>query len=143
MPFAHAAQTPDTGLKVDVQKALAALEQDEDTDGDKRITVNDAHIPGTERGDKRFWLETSRGKYEVSGTYYLSNLLQELSLASESGATSTVLNPDRIFEPPANRISRSIRDLYWNGLTRRIDEKGLLNILSDEKAVSVDHLRHV
>ena len=130
-------------LQVDVQKTLAAVEQDEDTDGDKRITVNDSHVTGTERGDKRFWLETSRGKYEVSGTYYLSNLLQELSLASESGSKSADLNPGRIFEPPADRISRSIRELYWDGLTRRIDQKGLVAILSDEKTVSIDGLRHV
>jgi alpha,alpha-trehalase len=135
-----AAQAP---LNVDVQKTLHALEQDEDTDGDKRITINDQHIQGTERGDKRFWIETQNGRLEVAGTYYLSNLLQELSLATESGAKTVELKSERIFEPPANRISRSIRELYWDGLTRRIDEKGLFNILSDEKTVSKDGLRHV
>src|SRR5262249_19364902 len=120
-----------------------ALEQDEDTDGDKRITINDQHISGTERGDKRFWLETKEGRFEVAGTYYLSNLLQELSLAVESGEKEAEIKTDRIFEPPADRISRSIRELYWDGLTRRIDPKGLLAILSDEKTISKDGLRHV
>ena len=90
-----------------------------------------------------FGFETPEGRYEVSGTYYLSNLLQELSLAYETGTQVADLKPDRIFEPPADRISRSIRELYWDGLTRRIDEKGLFNILSDEKTVSTDGLRHV
>src|ERR1041385_3201482 len=49
MHFTLPAQSQSTELKVDVHKALAALEQDEDTDGDKRITVNDAHVPGTDR----------------------------------------------------------------------------------------------
>src|SRR5262249_49763376 len=98
-------------LQVDVKKTLSALEQDEDTDGDKRITINDQHVTGTERGDKRFWLDTSQGRFEVAGTYYLSNLLQELSLASESGEATADLRADRIFEPPADRISRSIREL--------------------------------
>jgi alpha,alpha-trehalase len=131
-------------IKVDVQKTLKALEEDEDTDGDKRITVNDPHVNGTERGDKRFWVDASNGRrFEVSGTYFLSNLLQELSLASESGLKTFELKPERIFEMPVDRISRSIRELYWGGLTRRIDEAGLVKILSDEKTASVDSLRHV
>ncbi|MCI0417076.1 alpha,alpha-trehalase [bacterium] len=130
-------------LEVEVQKMLAALEMDEDTDGDKRITVNDPHVSGTERGDKRFWLTAEAGAMEVSGTYYLSNLLQELSLATEAGLKNVELETNRIFEPPVDRISRSIRELYWDGLTRRIDEAGLVKILSDEKTASVDGLRHV
>jgi hypothetical protein len=51
---------------------------DEDTDGDKKITINDQHIYGTGRGDKKFWIKTNNNKFEVSGTYFLSNLLQEL-----------------------------------------------------------------
>ena len=69
-------------LEVDTAKTLAALEKDEDTDGDQRITVNDSIVQGTDRGDKRFWITGSDQKsLEVSGTYYLSNLLQALSLA--------------------------------------------------------------
>jgi alpha,alpha-trehalase len=123
-------------LQVDTAKTLAALEKDEDTDGDKRITVNDSHIEGTERGDKRFWIKSSGQKHlEVSGTYYLSNLLQELSLASEAGLKTARLNSERIFEPPVDRISRSIRELYWDGLTRRIDEEGLVNIQMKKQRV--------
>lgn len=131
-------------LQVDTAKTLAELEKDEDTDGDQRITVNDSHVEGSARGDKRFWITGSDQKsLEVSGTYYLSNLLQELSLAAEAKQKTARLRPDRIFEPPVDRISRSIRELYWDGLTRRIDEQGLVNILSDEKTASLDGLRHI
>ena len=132
-----------TELRIDVTPTLKALERDEDTDADKRITVNDSHVVGTQRGDKRFWIKTDEKSLEVAGTYYLSNLLQELSLASEAGKKIVSLNPARIFEPPVDRISRSIRELYWDGLTRRIDEQGLVKILSDEKTKSLDDLRHV
>ena len=138
------ATTVSPALQVDVKQTLSALEKDEDTDGDKRITVNDPYVSGTERGDKRFWVVASDGAgYEVSGTYYLSNLLQELSLAVESGLTTVELKRERIFEPPVDRISRSIRELYWDGLTRRIDEKGLNQILSDEKVVTLDGFRYI
>jgi alpha,alpha-trehalase len=74
------------GAATNVKTTLEQLLTDEDTDNDKKITIDDPHIAGTQRGDKRFWLELNNGqKYEISGTYYLSNLLQELSLASESG----------------------------------------------------------
>jgi alpha,alpha-trehalase len=129
--------------QIDVEKTLKALETNEDTDGDQRITVNDSHVDGTDRGDKRFWISTTGAGLEVSGTYYLSNLLQELSLASDAGKKTIALNPERIFEPPVDRISRSIRELYWDGLTRRIDERGLVGILSDEKTKSNDGLRRI
>src|SRR5437870_3840713 len=73
-------------VRVRVAATLDSLIVDEDTDNDRRITIDDPHIPGTQRGDKRFWMTTLSGRmYEVSGTYYLSNLLQELKLAEEAG----------------------------------------------------------
>jgi alpha,alpha-trehalase len=123
---------------------LDSLVRDEDTDDDKRITIDDPHRLGTTRGDKRFWIPTGSGSpFEVSGTYYLSNLLQELKLGEESGSDTITLVTERIFEPVVDRISRSIRDLYWNGLTRRVDESALESILSDEKTLTVDGLRYV
>ena len=66
---------------VNVQKNLSRLIEEEDTDGDKKLTLDDTYIKGKGRGDKRFWLIATNGKrYEVVGTYYLSNLLQELRL---------------------------------------------------------------
>ena len=122
-----------TNVKTTLEQLLA----DEDTDNDKKITIDDPHIAGTQRGDKRFWMELSNGqKYEISGTYYLSNLLQELSLASEAGKERAEISAERIFEPPVDRITRSIGEYYWDGLTRRIDEKGLNKILGDEKTTN-------
>jgi len=57
-------------VPVDVHTNVQRLLDEEDTDGDKRITVDDD-------GDRRFWLVTTDGqRYEVSGTYHLSNLRQ-------------------------------------------------------------------
>jgi alpha,alpha-trehalase len=129
-----------TNVKTTLEQLLA----DEDTDNDKKITIDDPRISGTQRGDKRFWIELTDGKkYEVSGTYYLSNLLQELSLASETGKETTEISAERIFEPSAERITRSIGELYWDGLTRRIDEKGLSKILGDEKTKTLNGLHHL
>src|ERR1043166_6568570 len=61
---------------VRVGATLDSLMSDEDTDSDKRITIEDPHVPGTDRGDKRFWLRYLNGvTHEVNGTYFLSNLL--------------------------------------------------------------------
>jgi alpha,alpha-trehalase len=131
-------------ISVKVKTTLDSLVYDEDTDGDKKITIDDPHITGTERGDKRFWIKEGGNKrYEVSGIYFLSNLLQELKLAEEAGKDSIPLDAKKIFEPPADRISRMIREYYWDGLTRRIDEKGLLQILEDEKTKTVDGNKYV
>ena len=123
----------------DVNKVLHELLWDEDTDGDLRITVNDSHVAGTERGDKQFNLHLTEGQiFVVAGTYPLANLLQELKLAQEAGHDTTELYLDRVFEKPADHIAKNIRELYWNGLTRRIDEQGLPAILSDEKNKTAD-----
>ncbi len=128
---------------VDVQENLNRLVEDEDTDGDRKITVLDTRGAEKERGDKRFWLVATDGKrYELVGTYYLSNLLQELKLAQDAGAEITRLDLRKVFENPVRRISRSIREIYWDGLTRRMDKQNLAQLLSDEK-VSGDGFRYV
>jgi alpha,alpha-trehalase len=43
------------------------------------------------------------------------------------------LDLDRIKELPVERISRKIRESYWDELTRVIDSNGLQKILEDEK----------
>ena len=73
---------------VNVKENLDRLIAEEDTDGDKKLTLDDTYVKGKGRGDKRFWLTATNGKrYEVVGTYYLSNLLQELRLAQDGGYT--------------------------------------------------------
>ena len=133
-----------TEVKVLAKPTLDSLIAKEDTDGDKKITIDDPHIPGTDRGNRRFWLETlDKKKYEVDETYYLSNLLQSLKLAEDEGKDSATLSADEIFQPPVEHIAQSIKDLYWHGLTRRIDESGLEKIFKDEKTYTVDGFNYV
>jgi alpha,alpha-trehalase len=120
------------------------LLENEDTDGDRKITVHDPFIRGTDRGDKSIWFTTIEGeRCQVAGTAFLANLLQELTLLKEQGLDSAWLRSDRIFELPADRVSRSIRELYWSGLTRTVDEAGLPRLIADEKTSSADGFRYV
>lgn len=103
----------------------------EDTDGDKKITIED-------KGPKAFSIVAVSGeKYVVSGTYHLSNLLQELVIAKNEGKTLAEIPLSKIEEPPVNRISRMIREYYWKGLTRSMDEAGVKNLISDTKNESL------
>ena len=76
---------------------------------------------------------------EIRGHYALSNLLQELALASDHGRTKIVLNESRIHENAVERLSRMIKHHFWDGLTRRIDAEGLEIICLDPKNRSSDH----
>ena len=120
---------------VDIDANLKRLIAEEDTDDDRKITVDDACSEDHGRGDRRFWLTAKDGRaYEVSGIYHLSNLLQELKTAQEEGQKR--IHFERIFENPVRRTTRLIHDKYWNGLTRRIDGPNLKEILGDEKYIS-------
>ncbi|MBI4418039.1 MAG: hypothetical protein HY563_04630, partial [Ignavibacteriales bacterium] len=131
-------------VKLRVGETLESLLYDEDTDNDKKITIDDPRLSGTSRGDKRFWIpDVQGGLFEVTGTYALSNLLQELSLLRTAGADTASISAKVIFEPPTQRISRFIREHFWDGLTRRVDEQSLPVILSDEKTVSSDGHRYL
>ena len=114
-------------FNLNIQDTLNTLLHLEDTDGDKKITVED-------KGPKSFEIVSAEGeKYLVEGTYRLSNLLQELVIAKNEGNTTAKIPLGKIEEPPVSRISRMIRDYYWNGLTRRMDESGIKNLISDTK----------
>jgi len=114
-------------LQLNISNAISELLQQEDTDNDKRITIED-------NGPKRFCITTSDNEIVIDGTYYLSNLLQELILAQENN--QDFIETDKIFELPANRISRMIKNYFWNGLIRTMDENGLKSILVDSKSKS-------
>jgi alpha,alpha-trehalase len=131
-------------ILVNTDSTIHKLLSDEDTDGDHKITINDCRIPGTERGDKRFTCtDVHLRSYQIAGTYYLSNLLQELQLLREAGKDTGQIRFDRIYESPVHRISRSIRELYWHGLTRRIDESGLPSIVRDPKTRTKNGIRYL
>ena len=113
---------------VHIQKTLTQLLQQEDTDHDKKITIDD-------QGPKSFSLiDIHTGKtIIIEGTYYLSNLLQELALLQKQNVTEGQLDLNKIFEAPTDRISRKIKEEYWTGLTRCMDEQGIEKIVEDEK----------
>lgn len=115
-------------IRVNVAATMQRLLAQEDTDGDRRLTVLD-------QGPKRFQVETTDGgQFEVAETYHLANLLQELALARDRNVDVAALDMQRIFENPVSRLSRMIRDHFWDGLTRRIDAGGLAASVQDEKA---------
>lgn len=117
-------------FKVQINKTLEALLLQEDTDGDKKITKED-------KGPQSFTIENLDGiDYEVKGTYFLSNLLQELALAKNKGLLEAEISIEKIEEAPTNRISRMIKEIFWNDLTRTIDEKGIARIVGDDKTKS-------
>ncbi len=109
-------------------ETLNLLLAQEDSDGDKKITKED-------KGPQAFSIQSVDGKpYEIKGSYYLSNLLQELALAKAKGLDTAEIPLSKIEELPANRISRMIREVFWDDLTRTIDEKGIKEILGDTKS---------
>ncbi|NNK18179.1 MAG: trehalase [Maribacter sp.] len=116
-------------FKLNIEKTLTALLQQEDTDNDKKITIEDS-------GPRSFLLKDikSNNKIDIKGTFYLANLLQELILAKEKNADT--IDTNHIFEKPIDRFSKMIEEYYWDGLTRSIDKKGLTKVLSDEKSSS-------
>lgn len=69
----------------------------------------------------------------ICGTYMLSNLLQELSLAKDFGRNSLIVNEVRLRENPVKRLSRLISDTFWEGLTRRIDGSNIAKVGRDPK----------
>jgi alpha,alpha-trehalase len=130
-------------VRVDVRQNIQRLLAEEDTDGDKKITIDDHFVEG-QRGDKRFHLIDHKGKmYEIEGTYHLSNLLQELTLSKQKQGGTALIDTQKIFENPVHRISRSIREVYWDGLTRRIDEDNVVPLFADTKAASVDGCNYI
>ena len=72
-------------------------------------------------------------QYEIRGTYMLSNLLQELTLAQEQGLSKVTLELGRLNENPVTRLSRRIAQDFWPGLTRRIDASSIEKAALDPK----------
>jgi alpha,alpha-trehalase len=112
---------------LNILQTLETLLLQEDTDGDKKITKED-------QGPKSFALTATDGtEHVIKGTYHLSNLLQELALAKNNGASETSIPLTKIEEQPTDRISRMIREVFWDDLTRTIDEQGIAKIVGDDK----------
>ncbi|KAJ3203183.1 alpha,alpha-trehalase nth1, partial [Dinochytrium kinnereticum] len=115
---------------IEVSETKRRILEQEDTNGDSQITIEDL-------GPKAFTIGTANSggfhKYELRGTYMLSNLLQELALASDHNRKVIVIDEKRLNENPVDRLNRVIKFHFWEGLTRRIDSDGLEAILADPK----------
>ncbi|MEM7085055.1 MAG: alpha,alpha-trehalase [Bacteroidota bacterium] len=119
-------------FNLEILPTLEQLLLQEDTDGDRKITVEDV-------GPKKFELYTTKGdQYSVTGTYQLSNLLQELVLAKNDGFQTVNIPLSKIDEAPVQRLSRMIRDYFWGGLTRTMDANGIEALLSDTKNETIE-----
>ena len=104
-----------------------------DRDHDHKITVED--FPhGQTVPVYSFMPPGESNPVQINGVYELSNLLQELTLQ----ARGDKFNIQHVFEKPSAHISRAIRERYWDGLTRRFDEKSLGQLLPDTKINSGD-----
>lgn len=114
----------------DVDKTLEELLRNEDTDRNYQITIEDT-------GPKVLKLGTANSfgykHVNVRGTYMLSNLLQELTIAQSFGRHQIFLDEARINENPVNRLSRLISNQFWTSLTRRIDLFNIGEIAADTK----------
>lgn len=114
-------------FKLHIAQTIEKLLVQEDTDGDKKITIDD-------NGPKKFLLNDENGNSAmIEGTYQLSNLLQELALAKKDNTEFAEIDLNEITEDPVKRISGKIKNLYWKGLTRTIDAIGVKKILEDDK----------
>ncbi|KAI9670498.1 MAG: alpha,alpha-trehalase nth1 [Caeruleum heppii] len=115
---------------INVDITLKNLLAREDTDNNMQITIEDD-------GPKVLSLGTAASngfnRFDVRGTYMLSNLLQELTLAKDYGRAHIVLDEARLNENPVNRLSRLIKNTFWDGLTRRIDGSVIEKVGMDPK----------
>ncbi|WP_242121043.1 alpha,alpha-trehalase [Aestuariivivens sediminicola] len=118
-------------FKLHIKTILEKLLAQEDTLGDKKITIDD-------EGPGHFDLQATDGRtYTVKGTYYVSNVLQELAIALDEDKEFVELPLSKIEEPPVDRISRMIKSYYWDLLTRYMDESGIKNLIQDTKNKSL------
>jgi len=111
-------------LSIHKKELIDQLINQEDTTGSFTITVED-------KGKKSFSISNEKGKViTLKGTYQLSNLLQELALMEEGKGYILLEN---ITEQPVARLSRLIKNYYWEKLTRSLNTEDLLKSLNDEK----------
>ena len=76
--------------------------------------------------------------FDLRGTYPLSNLLQELTMAKEYGRKNIILDEERLNENPVHRLARLIKDSFWPNLTRRIDGSNIAQVARDPKDWTAD-----
>ncbi|GMM36743.1 alpha,alpha-trehalase [Saccharomycopsis crataegensis] len=114
----------------DIDGTLETLLKNEDTDQNHQITIEDT-------GPKVLKLGTANSngynQYAIRGTYMLSNLLQELTIAKRMGRNQMILDEARLNENPVRRLKRLISTQFWNNLTRRVSEDNIMEMAHDTK----------
>lgn len=123
---------PKRFLIKDIDSTLEELLQNEDTDHNCQITIEDL-------GPKTLLLGTANSngfkQAAVRGTYMLSNLLQELTIAKRFGRTQMILDESRLCENPVSRMKRLINTLFWPALTRQITKDNIVEMAKDTKII--------
>lgn len=122
--------TPAFSQSVRVTDNLWRLVAQEDTDGDKKITVHDHTTPFAIRD------ENGADVRDVTNVYQLSVLLQNLKEADDQHSTEISLDQLRLDENIVDRTHRLIKAVYWDALTRRIDADHIDQVVHDPKVVS-------
>jgi len=115
---------------VPVSENLWRLVGQEDTDGDRKITVHDRTTPFEVRG------ENEVAACVITNFYQLSVLLQELKRADDRHLRVVALDRLALDESPVDRTHRFIKDFYWDALTRRIDADHVDQVVHDDKVTS-------
>lgn len=116
---------------IHVDSTLKYLQENEDTDGNFQITIEDGGAKVMVLGTKN---SNGRHSVEVRGTYALANLMQELWMAQAHGRRMIFLHEDRLTENPVTRLSRLIKNQFWEGLRRVLDGSSILAVTNDPKA---------
>lgn len=114
----------------DIDATLNELLHNEDTDHNCQITIEDT-------GPKVLKLGTANSagfkQYDIRGTYMLSNLLQELTIAKRFGRKQMILDEARLNENPVSRLKRLITTSFWKNLTRQVNDQTILEMAKDTK----------
>lgn len=114
----------------DIDETLDQLLTNEDTDHNYQITIEDS-------GPKVLKLGTANSngfkQFDIRGTYMLSNLLQELTIAKRLGKKQLVLDEQRLNENPVLRMKRLINTQFWPKLTRRLTKENIVEMSRDTK----------
>lgn len=115
---------------VPVADNLRRLMEQEDTDGDQKITIHDRTT--------QFIIRDQSGA--VAGTltnfYQMSVLMQVLKQADDRHAQNIAMNQLHLDEDIVDRTHRFIKDKFWDALTRRIDAEHPDQVVHDSKTTS-------
>ncbi|HTR40158.1 MAG TPA: trehalase family glycosidase [Pseudomonadales bacterium] len=116
---------------------FARLVAQEDTDGDKKITIHDHLTPFVVYGTNGAPIETIRDAYP------LSILLQALKRADDEKHFKISLSEINFNESAVDRTHWLIKEYYWDALTRQIDKEHLDRVVPDPKSDSKEDYLYV